>query len=447
MTDEKGASSTTGNELVAQLQASGALDELFAKIDSGEVEITGSDGLLPALLKTTLERGLQAELTGHLGYEKGEPAPAKRPNARNGTTSKTIESEVGSFTIDVPRDRAGTFTPRLIRKGQRRLDGLDDMIISLYAGGMTVREIEHHLATTIGVELSAGTISAITDAVADAVLEWQNRPLEEFYPVIYLDAIRIKVRQDHRVVGRSAYIAVGVDLEGVKHVLGIWVQDTEGASFWAHVCADLANRGVRDVLIVCCDGLQGLPEAIEATWPDSMVQTCVVHLIRASMRFVSYSDRKKVAAELKKIYTAPNEETALAALAEFEASAWGAKYPQTVATWTAAWERFTPFLQFPPMLRRVIYTTNSIESLNFQLRKVTKNRGHFPSTESAVKLLWLAICNIEDRRARDRAAEKGKPAGQRRASGRLVEGQVTTNWKQALAQLAAAYPDRINPYL
>lgn len=298
MTDDKDASPASGNELVAQLQASGALDELFAKIDSGEVAITGSDGLLPALLKTSLERGLQAEMSGHLGYEKGEHTPAKRPNARNGTTSKTIESEVGSFTVDVPRDRAGSFTPRLIRKGQRRLDGLDDMIISLYAGGMTVREIEHHLASTIGVELSPATISAITDAVADAVLEWQNRPLEEFYPVVYLDAIRIKVRQDHRVVGRSAYIAVGVDLEGVKHVLGIWVQDTEGASFWAHVCADLANRGVRDVLIVCCDGLQGLPEAIEATWPDSLVQTCVVHLIRASMRFVSYGDRKKVAAGL-----------------------------------------------------------------------------------------------------------------------------------------------------
>lgn len=219
MTDEKDASSKTGNELVAQLQASGTLDELFARIDSVEVEITGSDGLLPALLRTTLERGLQAEPTGHLGYEKGEPAPARRPNAREGTTSKTIESEVGSFTVDVPRDRAGTFTHRLIRKGQRPLDGLDDMITSLYAGGMTVREIEHHLATTIGVELSAGTISAITDAV----LQWQNRPLEEFYPVVYLDAIRIKVGHDHRVVGRSAYIAVGVDLEGVKHVLGIWV--------------------------------------------------------------------------------------------------------------------------------------------------------------------------------------------------------------------------------
>lgn len=261
MPGEKSPEGVSGNELVAQLQASGVLDDLFAKIDAGQVSITGSEGLLPVLLKSTLERGLSAELTGHLGYEKGEAAPVKRANSRNGTTPKTISSEAGEFTVEVPRDRAGTFTAQLIRKGQRRLDGLDEMIISLYAGGMTVREIEHHLASTISVDLSPGTISAITDAVADAVLEWQQRPLEEFYPVIYLDAIRIKVRQDHRMVGRSAYIAVGVDLEGVKHVLGIWVQDTEGAAFWAHVCADLANRGVQDVLIVCCDGLQGLPEA------------------------------------------------------------------------------------------------------------------------------------------------------------------------------------------
>ena len=277
MTDEKDAGPVTGNELVAQLKANGALDELFSKIDSGEVAITGADGLLPALLKTSLERGLQAELTEHLGYVKGEPTQVKRSNSRNGATSKTMESEVGSFEVEVPRDRAGTFTPRLIRKGQRRLGGLDDMIISLYAGGMTVREIEHHLRSTLGTDLSAGTISAITDAVADAVLEWQQRPLDEFYPILYLDAIRIKVRQDHRVVARSAYIAVGVDLEGIKHVLGIWVQDTEGAAFWAHVCADLANRGIREVLIVCCDGLTGLPEAIEATWPESIVQTLSMH--------------------------------------------------------------------------------------------------------------------------------------------------------------------------
>ena len=448
MTDQKDAAGpATGQDLIKQLRADGALDELFAKIDSGEVAISGTDGLLPALLKESLERGLHAELTEHLGYAKGEPTAVARANSRNGSTPKTMESEVGSFDIEVPRDRAGTFTPRLVRKGQRRLGGLDEMIISLYAGGMTVREIGHHLRSTLGTELSAGTISTITDAVADAVLEWQRRPLDEFYPVIYLDAIRIKVRADHRVITRSAYIAVGVDLDGIKHVLGIWVQDTEGAAFWAHVCADLANRGVRDVLIVCYDGLTGLPDAIEATWPDSIVQTCTVHLIRSSMRFVAYGDRKKVAAELKKIYTAPSEDAALQALSELEGSDWGRKYPQMIASWTAAWERFVPFLAFPPMLRRVIYTTNSIESLNYQLRKITKNRGHFPSSDAAVKLLWLGICNIEDKRALDRAKERGTPAHARKASGRLVEGQIVTNWKQALAQLAAAYPDRINPYL
>ena len=299
MTDEKAPSGGAGREAIEALVASGGLDGLFEQINSGQVALTGSDGLLPALLKETLERGLQAELTDHLGYDKGQRATAARGNARNGSSVKTMDSEVGPFEIEVPRDRAGTFTPRLVRKGQRRMDGLDGMIISLYAGGMTVREIRHHLESTLGVELSAGTISNITDAVCDAVREWQRRPLEEFYPVIYLDAIRVKVRDQGRVSNRAAHIAVGVDLEGVKHVLGIWVQADEGASFWAHVCAELANRGIQDVLIVCCDGLTGLPEAVEATWPDSMVQTCVVHLIRSSMRFVSYGDRKKVAAALK----------------------------------------------------------------------------------------------------------------------------------------------------
>ena len=436
-----------GRSVVEDLAASGGLDELFERIDSGQVELTGSDGLLPALLKETLERGLAAELTEHLGYEKGEPTAVARGNARNGTTAKTISSEVGSFEIEVPRDRAGSFTPRLVRKGQRRMDGLDAMIISLYAGGMTVREIRHHLDSTLGVELSAGTISKITDAVCDAVLEWQDRPLEEFYPVIYLDAIRVKIRDQGRVSNRAAHIAVGVDMEGIKHVLGIWVQADEGASFWAHVCAELANRGVNDVLIVCCDGLTGPAEAVEATWPDSVVQTCVVHLIRSSMRFVAYQDRKRVAAALKPVYTAASEDAASSALAEFAASPLGARYPDTVGVWERAWERFTPFLAFPPALRRVIYTTNSIESLNYQLRKVSKNRGHFPNDTAAVKLLWLAICNIEDKRALERERDRGKPAGKRRAKPRLVEGQTTTNWKQALAQLTTAYPDRINPYL
>ncbi|ACV06806.1 IS256 family transposase [Kytococcus sedentarius] len=449
MTDkeQRAGAQPSGQDLVEELKASGQLDGLFAQIDAGQVELTGDGGFVPALVKAALERGLQAELSSHLGYEKGSVDASAHSNSRNGSTPKTVASEVGSIELDVPRDRDGSFTPRLVPKGQRRLGGLDDMIISLYAGGMTIREIQHHLAGTIGTELSHETISKITDAVAQEVLAWQDRPLEEFYPVLYLDAIRVKIRQDHQVLNRAAYLAVGVDLEGVKHVLGIWVQDTEGSAFWAHVCADLANRGVSDVLIVCCDGLKGLPEAIEATWPDSMVQTCVVHLIRASTRFVSYTDRKKVAKELKPIYTAATEQAARAALEDFAASEMGRKYPSAVATWQAAWERFVPFLAFPPMLRRVIYTTNSIESLNYQLRKVTKSRGHFPSTDAAVKLLWLAICNIEDRRAAERAREKGKPAAERKAKGRLVQGQVVTNWKQALAQLAAAYPDRINPYL
>ncbi|WP_420107691.1 IS256 family transposase [Kocuria marina] len=448
MTDEEQRDGgPSGQELVEQLKASGQLDALFAQIDAGKVELTGDDGFVPAIVKAALERGLQAELTSHLGYEKGSEDAAKHANSRNGTTSKKVQSQVGPIELDVPRDRGGSFTPRLVPKGQRRLGGLDEMIISLYAGGMTIRDIQHHLASTIGTELSHETISNITDAVSQEVLAWQSRPLEEFYPVIYLDAIRIKIRENNQVLNRAAYIAVGVDLDGIKHVLGIWVQDTEGSAFWAHVCADLANRGVRDVLIVCCDGLKGLPEAIEAAWPESMVQTCVVHLIRAAMRFVAYQDRRQVATALKPIYTAPSEETARKALAEFEASELGQKYPSASATWANSWERFIPFLQFPPMLRKVIYTTNSIESLNFQLRKVTKNRGHFPTTEAAVKLLWLAICNIEDKRAAEREKDRGKPTSQRKAQGRLVEGQAVTNWKQALAQLAAAYPDRINPYL
>ena len=236
-------------------------------------------------------------------------------------------------------------------------------------------------------------------------------------------------------------------MDGIKHVLGIWVQATEGAKFWASVCAELANRGVKDVLIVCCDGLTGFPEAIEATWPEATVQTCVVHLIRAAMRFINYKDRKRVAAALKPIYQAANEEAALAELEAFEASDLGAKYPSAVKAFRDAWVRFVPFLAFPPALRRVIYTTNAIESLNYQLRKVTKNRGHFPNDAAVVKLLWLAICNIEDKRARERARERGRPPNKRKAPGRLVEGQITTNWKQALEQLSLAYPDRINPHL
>jgi transposase-like protein len=444
MTDEVRRS---GADVAAEMAASGALDEVFAQIDAGELELTGDEGFIPALIKAALERGLAAELTDHLGYEKGAAEASLFDNSRNGASPKSLASQVGQIDLDVPRDRDGSFAPRLIPKGSRRLGGLDEIIISLYAGGMTIRDIQHHLATTIGTELSHETISKITDEIAEEVMAWQRRPLEALYPVIYLDALTVKVRDGAHVINKSAHIAVGVDMDGIKHVLGIWIQATEGAKFWAGVCADLANRGIGDVLIVCCDGLTGLAEAIEATWKQTTVQTCTVHLIRASMRFVSYQDRKAVARALKPIYTAADADAARVEFEAFKNSELGKKYPHAVATWEAAWERFIPFLAFPPMLRRVIYTTNSIESLNYQLRKIIKNRGQFPNDLAVIKLLWLSICNIEDKRARQREKERGRPSNKRNAPGRLVEGQIVTNWKQALEQLALAYPDRINPHL
>ena len=424
------------------------LDQLMAATDERGLSLTGEGGFLPEMIKAVLERGMDAELTDHLGYEKGDRAGHGSGNSRNGTTPKTLGTEVGDIGLAQPRDRNSTFASALVPKGARRLGGLEDMIISLYAGGMTIRDIQHHLASTLGTELSHETISKVTDAVAEEVTAWQTRPLEAFYPVIYLDALIVKIRDGAHVANRAAHIAVGVDMDGVKHVLGIWIQATEGAKFWAGVCAELANRGVKDVLIVCCDGLTGFPEAIEATWSQAMVQTCVVHLIRASMRFVSYQDRKAVAAALKPIYTAVNEDAALMALAAFADSTLGKKYPAAVASWENAWDRFTPFLAFGPALRKVIYTTNSIESLNYQLRKIIKNRGHFPSDAAAIKLLWLAIRTIEDKRARERAKEAGRPRGApRNAPGKLVEGSVIQGWKAALGELSLIYPDRINNHL
>jgi putative transposase len=423
------------------------LDELIDRADEGGVALTGPGGFLPEMIKAVLERGLAAELTDHLGYEVGDAAGRGSPNSRNGTSSKMVQTEVGAVPLNVPRDRNSTFEPRLVPKGERRLGGLDEVIISLYAGGMTVRDIQHHLARTVGAELSHDTISKITDAVLDQVKAWQTRPLDPIYPVVYIDALVVKVRDGHQVRNKAAHLVVGVDLDGVRHVLGIWVQATEGAKFWAGVCAELANRGVHDILIACCDGLTGLPEAIEATFPAATVQTCVVHLIRASMRFVSYRDRKKLAAALRPIYTAATADAAETALLELAESDLGQRNKGAVATWQNAWERFIPFLAFPPEVRKVIYTTNAIESLNYQLRKIIKNRGHFPNDDAVIKLLWLAIRDIEDKRARQRAAERGVARNARRAPGRLVEGVVTQGWKPALAALLMAYPDRVQPYI
>lgn len=422
------------------------LDEMVTRSREQGVPLTGKDGLMGELLKATLERGMDVELTDHLGYDKHERRPEGSKNARNGTTRKTLATEVGDVTVDQPRDRAGSFASALVPKHARQLGGLADMIISLYAGGMTIRDIQHHLASTIGSDLSHETISNLTDAIGEEVKAWQSRPLEPFYPVIYLDALMINIRDGGHVSRRAAHVAVGVDIDGVKHVLGIWVQAAEGAKFWAGVCAQLANRGIKDVLIICCDGLSGLPEAIQAQWPRSVVQTCTVHLIRASMRFVAYGDLKAFTRALKPVYTAVDEAAARAVLEELAASPLGAKYPAAVATWTSAWDRFVPFLDFGPAVRRVIYTTNAIESLNYQLRKIIKNRGQFPSDDAAIKLLWLAIRNIEDKRDRERAKQAGR-GKDRQSVPRLVEGAIVTNWKQAINELFLAYPDRVEPYL
>jgi putative transposase len=437
----------TARDVVDKLVQGGLLDDLMAQVDEGSLQLTGEGGFLPELVKQVLEAGLAAELTGHLGYEKHDRAGQGSGNSRNGSTPKRLGTEVGDIDLATPRDRNGSFEPRLVPKGQRRVGGLSEMIISLYAGGMTIRDIQAHLERTLGTELSHETIANITDAVAEEVKAWQARPLEPVYPILYLDALVVKVRDNHQVRNKAAHIAVGVDCDGIKHVLGIWVQTSEGAKFWAGVLAELRNRGVQDVLIACCDGLTGFPEAIEATWPNTVVQTCVVHLIRASMRFIGYNDRKAVAAALRPIYTAPTVEAAATELDIFDGSNFGKKYPATVRVWRDAWQRFIPFLEFPPEVRKIIYTTNSIESLNYQLRKIIKNRGHFPNDDAVVKLLWLAIRDIEDKRARERAKEAGRPKNERSAPGKLVEGATVQGWNAAFGALSIAFPARLEPKL
>jgi putative transposase len=429
--------------LVGQLAGEGWLDELMSRSGQDGVQLTGDGGFLPELVKAVLERGLDAEMTEHLGYERGDPAGAGSGNSRNGFTPKTVQSDVGPIDLDTPRDRGGDFLPRLVPKGSRRLGGLSDMIISLYAGGMTTRDISHHLNRVYGTELSAESISKITDSVLEEVKTWQTRPLDPVYPVIFIDALVVKVREQNTVRNKACHVVVGVDTDGVKHVLGLWVAAAEGARFWSAVLAELRTRGVRDVLIACCDGLEGLPEAIEATWPQTVVQTCVVHLIRTSMRYVSYNDRKPFAAALRPIYTAVNADAAFEELSTLERSDLGTKYPAAVAAWERAWERFVPFLDFHPDVRKVIYTTNTIESLNYQLRKIIKNRGHFPNDDAVVKLLWLAILNIEDKRAADRAKDQAGPRNKRKAEGRLIEGALTQGWRAAINALDIAYPGRL----
>lgn len=410
-------------ERVAALLEPERIDALIADAEASGIGIDGPDGLISQMIKAVLERGLEVEMADHLGYERGDPAGAGTGNSRNGLTSKTVITTAGQTRIDVPRDRNGSFEPQLVPKRTRRLGATSDMILSLYARGMTTRDIKAHLAEVYGVQVSHETVAKVTDVVVEEIRSWQARPVDEVYPILFVDGIRVKVRDAGTVSNKVAHLVVGVDVDGFKHVLGIWVQSAEGAKFWLGVFTELRNRGLKDALIVCCDGLPGLPDAISVIWPEATVQTCVVHLLRASLRYVAYDQKKRLAAALKPIYAAPGIEAAAAAFADFKA-AYGSRSPGVVAAWERAWDEFIPFLAFPPEIRKVIYTTNQIESINYQLRKVTRNRGHFPSEDAAIKLLYLALRNMNPQRGGDL-------------------GTGTYAWKQALNAFAIHFPGRL----
>jgi putative transposase len=367
------------------------LDELLSGVSSPD-DLMGDAGLFRQLKKALMERALGGELTHHLGYEKNDPAGRGSGNSRNGHSGKTVLTEEGELDLSIPRDRAGTFEPQLVPKGVTRLDGFDDKIISLYARGLTVREIQGHLRELYGTEVSPDLISRVTDAVLEEVKEWQARPLDACYPIVFFDALRVKIRDEGLVRNKAVYIALALDAEGHKHVLGLWIEQTEGAKFWLKVMNDLKTRGLGDILIAVVDGLKGFPEAIGAVFPETMVQTCIVHLIRNSMAFVSWKDRKIIMPDLKAIYRAETAEAALDRLAEFEGK-WDARYPAIGQSWRRAWEHVIPLFAFPRDVRKMIYTTNAVESLNRSLRKIIKTRGSFPNDEAAMKLLYLAIEN------------------------------------------------------
>ena len=369
------------------------LDGLIAG-KRGEAEILGSDGVLGGLTRRLIERVLAEELSEHLGYPAGQAPPGGAGNSRNGGTPKTVLTANGPVRIDTPRDRQGRFEPELVRKGQRRLAGLDEKIVALYAGGMTTREIETYIGDMYGPGVSRETVSRVTAGVLQDAKAWQARPLEAVYPILYLDALVIKIRDGQAIRNFACYLAIGVNLEGDRDVLGIWFQKTEAAKFWLQVLTEIKTRGVQDVLVCCVDGLTGFPDAIEAVFPQAWVQTCLVHAVRAALRFVPYKDKRAVAGDLKKIYTAADRDGAWDQLEAF-AEKWDAKYPMISASWTENWERIVPFLAFPPELRRAVYTTNTIESLNRQIRKIIKTRGSFPDEDSARKLLYLAITRAQ----------------------------------------------------
>jgi putative transposase len=367
------------------------LDELLA--GKKPEDILGKDGVLDDLRKRLFERALEGEMTDHLGYPPHSPAGQLTGNSRNGKTHKTIKDKNGELEIAVPRDRNGEFEPQLVKKRQRRLPGFDDKVIALYARGMTTREIQGHLKELYGSEVSPSLISNVTDSVMEDVKAWQSRPLDAVYPIVYLDAIHLKMRAEGQVQNQAVYLALGINLDGYKELLGLWIGESEGAKFWLGVLTELQNRGVEDILIACVDGLKGFPEAIETVYPKTQVQLCIIHLVRHSLRYVSWKERKAVAADLRAIYAAATVEAAEQALESFEKK-WQARFPSIARSWRSNWANIIPFFSYPPAIRKVIYTTNAIESIQAQLRKVTRNRGAFPSPEAVRKILYLAIERI-----------------------------------------------------
>ncbi|THD06413.1 IS256 family transposase [Metallibacterium scheffleri] len=393
--------------------------ELIDQFVTGPMSAEAVNTASMAFKKALIERALGAELSHHLGYARGVAKPERAQNHRNGASGKTVLTGEGPLRLDMPRDREGSFEPLLIPKHARRFTGFDDKVVALYARGMTMREIQGFLAEQYGVEVSPEFISGVTDAVMAEVSAWQSRPLEPLYPVVFFDALRVKIREDAVVRNKAIYLALGVLPDGTRDILGLWIEGTEGAKFWMRVFNDLKTRGVNDILIAVTDGLKGMPEALGAVFPATTLQTCIVHLIRNSLDYASWKERKALAAALRPIYTAASAEAAQAVLDAFEVGPWGQKFPTVVAAWRRAWDRVIPFFAFPPAVRKVIYTTNAIESVNARLRKIIKTRGHFPSDDAASKLIWLALRNI--------TADWGRAA---------------KDWKEAMNQFAILYEDR-----
>jgi putative transposase len=411
--DRAGAKGLSTEELAA---------ELLARADGDPVRLVGPGGLLGDLTKRVLEAALEAEMTEHVGYEPYDPAGHHSGNSRNGIRTKTVITDIGPVSLDVPRDRAGSFEPVIVPKRRRRLGGVDEMVLSLSAKGLTHGEISAHLEEIYGTKVSKETVTRITDGVLETMAEWQNRPLDAVYPVMFVDAIHVKIR-DGQVANRPIYVAIGVTVDGERDILGLWAgEGGEGAKYWAHVLTEIKNRGVGDVCILVCDGLTGLPDAVNSVWPQTIVQACVVHLLRNSFRYASRKDWPEIAKALKPIYTAPTEAAALERLADFS-EVWEARYPAIVKLWESSWAEFVPFLSFHQDVREVIYTTNAIESVNARIRKAVKARGHFPSEQAALKCVYLAVMSLDP---------TGK--GRKRWSNR---------WKGALNALTIAFPGRI----